>query len=109
MSPDDGMTASEGTAAVRPAEPLPSDPAELEAMIARRRADLAVTIDQLVVRAHPREIARRSAADARSRLRSLVSTEEGELRVERLAAVAAAGVSLLGLLLVVRRRSRRSS
>ena len=89
------------------AEPLPSDPVAIEALIARRRADLASTIDELVVRAHPKEIARRSAADARSRLQGFATTPDGQLRIERLAAVAAATLAFLSLVVIGRRRTRR--
>jgi Protein of unknown function (DUF3618) len=117
MTPDDG---SAGTGAIdaggsagagtprRQTEPLPSDPAAIEALIARRRAELADTVDELVVRAHPKEIARRSAADARSRLRAFAVAEDGQLRVERLAAIAAAAASLLGLVVLRRRRRHRA-
>jgi Protein of unknown function (DUF3618) len=114
MSPDgtaDG-TAGGGTAAGesprRPVAALPSDPAAIEALIAQRRADLASTIDELVVRAHPKEIARRSAADARTRLQAFATTPEGELRTERLAAVAGAALAVVTVLVLLRRRLGRS-
>jgi hypothetical protein len=107
MTTDGGTTAG-GEASRRQPDPLPSDPAAIEALIAQRRADLASTIDELVVRAHPKEIARRSAADARTRLRAFATTDDGQLRTERLAAVAAAGTALLGLILLLRRRRKRS-
>jgi hypothetical protein len=106
MSPDDGTTAAGGTPRRLP-EPLPKDPAAIEALIARRRQELAATVDELVVRAHPEEIARRSAADVRGRLREFAYTADAQLRVERLAAVAAAGTALLTALLLLRRRNRR--
>jgi hypothetical protein len=109
MSPDDGTR--EGTGAIEavvvPLEgspALPSDPKAIEDLIARRRATLAATIDELVVRTRPREIARRSAADAKGRIQAFASTPEGDLRTERLAAVAAAAVAFVGLLLLLRRR-----
>jgi|SRR5690349_4941608 adenylate kinase len=105
MSPDDGTTAA-GAAARQQPQPLPSDPAQIEALIARRREELASTIDQLVVRTHPKEIARRSAADARTRARDFAYTSDGQLRIERVAAVAAAGLALLTLLVLSRRRGR---
>jgi anti-sigma-K factor RskA len=106
MTTDDGATA--GGDARRPGtEPLPDDPAEIEALIARHRSDLASTIDELVVRAHPKEIARRSAADLQGRARAFATTEDGGLRVERLAAVAAAIVAVIGLLVGAKVRDRR--
>ena len=112
MTTDGGTTAggsgaASGSGRARRPEPLPSDPAALEAHIARRRADLASTIDELVVRAHPKEIARRSAADVRSRVQGFAMTSEGQLRTERVAAVAGAAAALLALLALARRRNRR--
>lgn len=83
---------------------LPDDPEALEAIIDARRRHLADTVDELVVRAHPKEIARRTTADAKVRARELVATGDGRLRYERIAAVAAA-VVLVTVLVVVRRRS----
>jgi len=85
---------------------LPRDPKALEALIAERRTHLAAAVDELVVRAHPREIARRSAIDARSRAQEFAFTPAGELRVEKLAAVAGASLAFLVTLLLVRRRFR---
>jgi len=104
MSADDGTTAGGAGAPGRAAAPLPSDPAAIEALIAQRRAELASTIDELVVRAHPREIARRSAADLRGRAQAFARTDDGQWRTERLAAVTVAAVALLGALLLRRRR-----
>lgn len=83
---------------------LPRDPKALEDLIERRRVNLAATVDELVVRAHPKQIARRTAADALGRLRAFATTEDGGLRTERLAAVAGAAAAFLGLLLLVRSR-----
>jgi hypothetical protein len=106
MTADNGTTRG-GSSGPGAASPLPSDPAAIEALIAERRAALASTIDELVVRAHPKEIARRSAADARLRVRSFARTGDGALRTERLVAVAASGAALFGLILLARRRRRR--
>ena len=84
---------------------LPEDPAALEKIIDDRRQRLAQTVDELVVRAHPKEIARRSADDARLRALGFVTDERGELRYERVAAATAALV-LFVVVLVVRRRGR---
>ena len=46
---------------------LPDDPEALEAIIDARRRHLAQTVDELAVRAHPKEIARRTTADAKQR------------------------------------------
>ena len=87
------------------AQALPTDPAALERIIDERRRRLAATVDELALRAQPREIARRGACDAQARLRAAVYTDDGRLRVERVGAVAAAVVTLISLV-VWRRRSR---
>ena len=86
-------------------ESLPDDPEALERIIDDRRRRLASTVDELVVRTHPKEIARRSANDARERARRFVTDEQGEPRYDRIAAAAAAFV-LLVVVVVVRRRGR---
>ena len=90
----------------RPAgESLPEDPAAIEKIIDDRRQRLAETVDELVVRAHPKEIARRSAHDARQRAMGFVTDEQGEPRYERIGAATVALV-LLVVIVVVRRRGR---
>ena len=86
---------------------LPDDPDALEKIIQTRRRHLAETVDELVVRAHPKEIARRTTAEAKERAVGLVSDDAGNLRYERVAAAAAA-VVLLVVLVVVRRRAGRA-
>ena len=86
-------------------QPLPKDPVALERLIDARRQRLAATVDELVQRAQPRELARRGAADLNSRLHAAVYAPDGRLRVERVGAVAAAVVTLIALA-VWRRRSR---
>jgi hypothetical protein len=85
-------------------ENLPEDPEALEKIIDDRRQRLADTVDELVVRAHPKEIARRGANDARTKAVGFVTDERGELKYERIAAATAALV-LLVVVVVVRRRS----
>ena len=82
------------------------DPAAIEAEIARRREHLAATVDELVERANPRALAQRGVEDARGRLRAAAFTPSGELRVERVAAVAAAVAVLVLLRTLVRRRRK---
>jgi hypothetical protein len=77
----------------------------LERLIGERRDRLAATVDELVQRAQPKEIARRSAQDLVGRFRSATYTPQGRLRVERVGAVAAAVAALLALV-IWRRRSR---
>jgi hypothetical protein len=97
--------AANGSVNGAPAQPLPADPAALERIIDERRRRLAATVDELVLRAQPKEIARRGASDVQARLRAAVYTDDGRLRVERVGAVAAAVVTLVALI-VWRRRSR---
>jgi hypothetical protein len=84
---------------------LPRDPDEIERAIERRREHLAATVNELVVRAHPKEVARRSARSARHGLRDAAFTADGRLRYERLAAVLAVVLVLSGLATWRRRRS----
>jgi phosphoenolpyruvate carboxylase len=86
---------------------LPDDPEALEKIIDARRKHLAATVDELVVRAHPKEIARRTTADAKQRARTFLSDEQGQLRYERVGAIVAGAVVLV-VLVVVRRRTGRA-
>ena len=62
---------------------------EIEADIATTRARLASTIDELAVRAQPKEIARRQADSAMVKLNEATHTPTGQLRIERIVAVVA--------------------
>lgn len=90
-----------------PLDALPTDPADLEAHIERTRARLVGTLDELATRLQPKEIARRSALDLRARVNRVVRTPDGSLRVERLAAIAAALTAMASLIVWNRRRLRR--
>jgi hypothetical protein len=81
-------------------------PDAIEAEIALTRAHLASTIDELAVRAQPREIARRQTESVKARLVDATHTPEGDLRVERVGAIAAAGAAVLVVLAVLHRRHR---
>jgi len=95
-SPDKGATSRTAAAAL--------SPDQIEAQIEKTRAHLASTIDELAVRAQPREIVRRQKESARAKLIDATHTPEGDLRVERLGAIAAAGVAVVVLLAVLHRR-----
>ena len=82
------------------------DPAAIEAEIARRREHLAATVAELVERARPRALAERGVQDARARFQAAVYTPAGDLRTERVAAVAAAVAVLVLLRTLVRRRRK---
>jgi len=86
-------------------EALDGSPSELEQQIQARREHLAATIDELAGRAKPKEIARRGAAVLSDRLQTMTHTEDGDLRTERLAAVAGAFVVVAGVLVFARGRS----
>jgi hypothetical protein len=76
---------------------------ELEAELAERRAHLSTTIDELVTRVSPAEIARREVEGLRLRVAAATRTPEGELRPEVVAGVLGA-VSLVLVIAGLRRR-----
>jgi len=86
----------------RPSQPKSVD--QIEADIAAARARLAGTVDELHTRAAPQEIARRQVQSVREKLTEATRTPTGELRTERVAALAAAAVALIGLGAARRRR-----
>ncbi|MFE5868405.1 DUF3618 domain-containing protein [Streptomyces roseifaciens] len=97
-------------------------PAQIEADIARRRNELAVTLDEIGVRMHPSTIvgdakakiaakvdhtagracaaAHRLVSDAKARF----TTEEGAPRLDRIVPVAMVAVGVLGLIAVSSKR-----
>ena len=77
---------------------------ELEAEIAAARTRLAGTVDELHTRTAPQEIARRQVESAKAKVTEATRTESGDLRIERIAALAAAAVALIGLGALRRRR-----
>ena len=99
-------------------------PAQIEADIARRRQELAVTLDEIAVRMHPKTIVGDAKARvagtvdrtagrayvavnrAMSGLRSTLVSEEGAPRLERIVPVALVAVAVVGLLAVSSRRRR---
>lgn len=70
---------------------------EIEAEIAAARERLAGTVDELQHRTAPKEIVRRQVEALRERLLDATHTPDGRLRTERVAALAAAAVALVGL------------
>jgi hypothetical protein len=88
------------------ADQTSTSPEAIEAEIAATRAHLASTIDELSVRAKPKEIARRQAESAKVKVVNATHTPDGALRVERVAAVAAAISAVVLLLGILHRRSR---
>ena len=72
---------------------------QIEADIAATRARLASTVDELVDRASPRNLALRQVEQAKSQ----VFDEQGQLRTQKLLAVVGAVAGVVGVLLVIRR------
>ena len=95
--PETGATAAAPTV---PAPPV-SIPA-LEAEISARRDRRARTIDELTERVSPRNILQRQTDAAKARFADVATTPEGDLRVERVAAIVAV-VAVVGGGLVYRR------
>ena len=89
------------------ATPTSLSPDAIEAEIAQTRAHLASTIDELTVRAQPREIVRRQKESAKAKFVDATHTPEGDLRVERVGAMAAAGAAVFVVLALLHRRHRR--
>lgn len=89
------------SAAARVPAPTLSIPA-LEAEITARRVRLATTIDELTHRVSPKTILHRQTEAAKARFADVATTPEGDLRVERVAAVVAV-VAVVGGLLLYRR------
>ncbi|MEU2787789.1 DUF3618 domain-containing protein [Streptomyces sp. NPDC007100] len=99
-------------------------PAQIEQDIARRRQDLAVTLDEIGVRLHPKTIigdakAKTAAAVDRtagrayvaanravSDIRAQLVSEDGAPRLERVVPLAMIGVAVVGLLVVGSKRRR---
>lgn len=101
-------------------------PAQIEAEIARRRQDLADTLDEIAVRVHPITIVRDTRAKAVSaldrtvgqayvaanravsRAREQFVDEEGAPRIDRIVPAALVGVAVVAVVagLTVRRRRR---
>ncbi len=80
--------------------------ADLEAEVVARRERLAATVDELVTKATPKAILQRQADAARARFADVAQTPEGELRVERIAAVVAV-VAVVGGFVAYRAVRRR--
>ena len=72
---------------------------QIEADIAATRARLASTVDELVDRARPKNLALRQVEQAKSQ----VFDEQGQLRTQKLLAVVGAVAGVVGVLLVIRR------
>ncbi|MGW1076823.1 DUF3618 domain-containing protein [Streptomyces sp. NPDC002537] len=99
-------------------------PAQIEADIARRRNELAVTLDEIGVRMHPKTIVGDAKAKVASKVdqtagrayvaanrlvsdvRARFVAEDGSPRLDRIVPVAMVAVGVVGLLTVSRRGRR---
>ena len=77
---------------------------QIEAEIVAARVRLADTVDELQHRTAPKEVARRQVEGLKAKLVDATHTPDGQLRTERVAALAAAAVALIGLGVWRRRR-----
>ena len=78
----------------------------VEQEIQAARARLESTVNELAYRAQPHVIAQRQMQGLKLRLDQAIRTPDGDLRIERIGAVAAAAVAMLVVVRVVRRRRR---
>jgi hypothetical protein len=72
---------------------------EIEADIAATRARLASTVDELVDRAHPKNVVKHQIDQAKAQ----VFDADGRLRTQKVVAVGGAAVAVVGALLLIRR------
>jgi hypothetical protein len=77
---------------------------QIEAEIVAARVRLADTVDELQHRTAPKEVVRRQVEGLKAKLVDATQTPDGQLRTERVAALAAAAVALIGLGVWRRRR-----
>ncbi|MEU1375789.1 DUF3618 domain-containing protein [Streptomyces triculaminicus] len=102
-------------------------PAQIEADIARRRQELAVTLDEIGVRMHPKTIIGDAKAKVASKVdhtagrayvaanrvvsevRARFTAEDGSPRLERIVPVAMVAVGVMGLLVASSKKSSKPS
>lgn len=82
----------------------PRSPQQIEAEIERARANLAVTLDELVDRVKPANVAKRTADQIRAQF---VDPDTGAPRMDRIAPVVGGVAGALALVIVVKRRGKR--
>ncbi|MDN5790955.1 MAG: DUF3618 domain-containing protein [Micrococcales bacterium] len=78
--------------------------AEIEQELTATRARLAGTVNELAYRTQPHVIAERQMQALKRKFDRATRTPDGDLRVERIGAVAAAGVALVVVVVLLRRR-----
>lgn len=82
----------------------PRSPQQIEAEIERARANLAVTLDELVDRVKPANVAKRTADQIRAQF---IDPDTGAPRMDRIVPVAGGVAGILALVIVVKRRGKR--
>lgn len=92
--------------AARQEQPLPGDVPGLERVIRGQQNQLASSVDALLERVAPKNVAERAKADATARARGAVYTSSGDLRVERVLATGSSVLALVGLVLWRRGRKK---
>lgn len=83
-----------------------SETAAIEQDIQAARARLEGTVNELAYRAQPQVIVQRQVRSLKLRLDEATHTPDGELRIERVAAVAVAAVAIVVAYGLLRRRRR---
>ncbi len=79
----------------------------LQADVVAHRQRLAGTVDELAGRLTPQALLRQNTEAAKAKFADLTTTPQGDLRVERIAAVAAAVVVVVALRVWGGRRRKR--
>ncbi|MFV0458111.1 MAG: DUF3618 domain-containing protein [Actinomycetales bacterium] len=82
-------------------------PEQIRAEIAERQHRLADSVDELTTRANPKTLIADGRQEAADRIRDAVLDEQGNPRVERLAAIGGAVAAILVLVIVARRRRKQ--
>ncbi|NUP30173.1 MAG: DUF3618 domain-containing protein [Streptomycetaceae bacterium] len=98
------MEPANGSGANGAAPAGPRSPQQIEAEIERARANLAVTLDELVDRVKPANVAKRTADQIRAQF---VDPDTGAPRMDRIAPVVGGVAGVLALVIVVKRRGKR--
>ena len=84
-----------------------TDTARIERDIEAARARLEGTVNELAYRAQPQVIVQRQVQSLALRINEATHTPDGDLRVERIAAVAGAVVAFVVVVGLLRRRRHR--
>ena len=79
----------------------------LQADVTARRQRLAGTVDELAARVTPQALLQQSTDAAKAKVAQFTTTPDGQIRVERVATVAAAVVAVVALRVWGGRRRKR--